>query len=108
MFDLFSHKKLNVEAAKKFWVWFEENEEWIIANFKSTPMDVLNAIYAVLDPVFPYKKKNGLEFQFGFHDGRGEFEFFHARQRALKRDAEILRDMMPEKIAARWSFVIDK
>ena len=108
MFDLFFKKKIDIAAAKYFWGWFEENEEWIIANWKINSMDVLNAIYAVLDPVFPYKKKNGLEFQFGFHEGRGEFEFFHARQRALKRDAEILRSMMPEKIAARWTFIIDK
>ncbi|MBO5967549.1 MAG: hypothetical protein J6S14_03495 [Clostridia bacterium] len=108
MFDLFSKKKIDIEAAKYFWVWFEEQEEWIIANWKTSSMDVLNAIYAVLDPVFPYEKKNGLEFQFGFHDGKGEFEFFHARQPALKRDAETLKSMMPEKIAERWTFIIDK
>ena len=30
MFSLFSKKAMNEEAAKSFWSWFEEKEEWII------------------------------------------------------------------------------
>lgn len=30
MFSLFTKKVMNEEAAKPFWIWFAEKEEWII------------------------------------------------------------------------------
>ena len=30
MFSFFAKKEMNVDAAKSFWAWFEEKEEWIM------------------------------------------------------------------------------
>lgn len=107
MLGLFSKKEMDVNAAKSFWSWFANNEEWIISNLKTHGMDVVWAIDAQIKPVFPYFKKE-LEFQLGYNDGQGEFFFFHFGNKNLIKDAEVLADMMPEQIAARWTFIAEK
>ena len=106
MFGLFTKKEMNLEAAKAFWGWFTEKEEWIIANIKTNGMDVVWAVDAVLKPVFPYFKKE-LEFQMGFNDGKGEFFFFHLGNKNLMRDAEAFAAMMPESLKENWKFIIE-
>lgn len=107
MFGLFAKKEMNIAAAKAFWAWFSEQEAWIIENLPTNGMDVVWAIDARIKPVFPYFKKE-LEFQLGFHDGKGEFFFFHFGNRNLIRDAGVLKSMMPASLAERWTFVMEQ
>lgn len=104
--SIFAKKEMDIIAAKNFWEWFSVNEEWIKNNIKTNGMDVIWAIDAQIKPVFPYFKKE-LEFQLGFNDGIGEFFFFHFNNKYLKRDAEILKNMMPEKLTETWNVVLD-
>ena len=76
MFSLFDRKIMNEEAAKSFWVWFTENEEWVINCIANHDSAFVWAIDERLKPVFPYFKGE-LEFQLGYSDGVGEFFFFH-------------------------------
>lgn len=103
MFVFFKKKEIDMQAAKAFWNWFTENEQWIINNFPQNGLDVIYAMDDRLTPVFPYFKKQ-LEFQYGYHDGKGEIEFFHLHNKYLIRDSEILKSMMPECLKARWTF----
>ncbi len=107
MFHLFGKKEMDKIAAKNFWVWFVENEEWIVGNIKTNGMEVVDMVDAEMKPIFPYYKKE-LEFQIGFHEGKGEFFIFYMGNKNLKRDAEILKGMMPAKLSERWTFVIEK
>ncbi len=104
---LFSKKEMNVAAAKAFWAWFAEKEEWIKANLGVNGMDVVWAIDAELKPVFPYFKKE-IEFQLGFNDGRGEFFFFHFGNKNLIRDGKALAEMMPDDLKTRWTIILEK
>ena len=104
---LFSKNEMNVAAAKAFWTWFAEQEEWILANLKTNGMDVVWAIDARIKPVFPYFKKE-LEFQLGFNEGKGEFFFFHFGNKHLMRDGERLAEMMPEGLRGRWTVILEK
>lgn len=104
--SIFAKKEMDIIAAKNFWEWFSVNEEWIKNNIKTNGMDVIWAIDAQIKPVFPYFKKE-LEFQLGFNDGIGEFFFFHFNNKYLKRDAEILKNMMPEKLTETWNVILD-
>ena len=52
MFNLFSKKEMKVEAAKAFWSWFAENEEWIITTSKTDGMKVVWAVDEKIKPVF--------------------------------------------------------
>ncbi len=104
---LFGKKEMDKIAAKNFWIWFSENEEWILQNLKSNGMAVVETIDAELKPLFPYFKEE-LAFQLGFHDGKGEFFFFYMGNKNLKRDAEILKSMMASKLMSRWTFIIEK
>ena len=106
MLGLFAKKEMNDEAAKAFWSWFADNEEWIIANIKTNGMQVVLAVDAQLKPVFPYFKKE-LEFQMGYNNGVGEFFFFHLGNKYLMRDGETLGSMMPEKLKGNWKFIIE-
>ncbi|MBO5895655.1 MAG: hypothetical protein J6Q83_00015 [Clostridia bacterium] len=103
---LFSKKEMDVNAAKSFWNWFCNNEEWIKNNVESNGMDVIWAIDEQIKPVFPYFKKE-LEFQLGYNDGVGEFFFFHFNDKTLKRDAEAFKSMLPEKLAEVWTVILD-
>ena len=107
MFGLFAKKEMDLNAAKAFWKWFAEKEDWITGNIKTNGMAIIWAIDEQLKPVFPYFKKE-LEFQLGFNDGQGEFFFFHFGNKNLMRDAETLKSMMPAELAERWMFIMDK
>ena len=43
MFSLFAKKAMNEAAAKSFWMWFEENEEWIISCITNHAAGVTDA-----------------------------------------------------------------
>ncbi len=104
---LFSKKEMDIAAAKSFWAWFSEHEEWMIANLRTNGMEVIWAIDAQIKPVFPYFKKE-LEFQLGFNQGKGEFFFFHFGNKDLVRDAETLADLMPTELKQRWVFIAER
>ena len=107
MFNLFSKKAMNKEAAKAFWTWFEAKEEWIMDCLAKHDSAFVWAIDVELKPVFPYFKGE-LEFQLGCNDGVGEFFFFHFGKKELARDGEILGTMMPPQIAGRWKFILEE
>ncbi len=107
MFTLFSKKNMNEEAAKAFWVWFEEQESWIIDCIAEHDSAFVWAIDERLKPVFPYFKKE-LEFQLGYNDGIGEFFFFHFGKKELIRDAETFGKMMPSAITKNWKFIFER
>ena len=107
MFPLFAKKIMDEDAAKSFWMWFVEKEDWIsncIANHDSA---FVWAIDERLKPVFPYFKGE-LEFQLGYHDGVGEFFFFHFGKKELARDGETLGKLMPMEISEKWHFILEK
>ena len=107
MFSLFAKKAMNEAAAKSFWMWFEENEEWIISCITNHDSAFVWAIDERLKTVFPYFKGE-LEFQLGYNEGVGEFFFFHFGKKELIRDGETLGKLMPAEIAKRWQFILDK
>ena len=39
--SLWAKKEMDLMAAKQFWKWFEENEQWMIENIKTNGMDVV-------------------------------------------------------------------
>lgn len=107
MFAFWAKKEMNTDAAKSFWIWFEENEKWIIDCIVKHDSDFVWAIDERLKPVFPYF--NGeLEFQLGYNDGVGEFFFFHFGKKELIRDAKLLEKLMPSAIADNWKFICEK
>ncbi|MDD6043892.1 MAG: hypothetical protein PUB87_09120 [Eubacteriaceae bacterium] len=97
---------MNTEAAEAFWEWFEKNEQWIIDNSQENGQDVVWEIDEHIVPVFPYMPEEDIEFQFGYNNGEGVFEFYHLGDKRLMRDGEILKGMMPESLASRWTFEI--
>ena len=107
MFPLFSKKVMNADAAASFWMWFAEQEQWIINCITNHDSAFVWAIDERLKPVFPYFKGE-LEFQLGYNDGVGEFFFFHFGKKELVRDGEALAKMMPEEIAKKWHFILEK
>lgn len=66
MFSLFAKKAMNEEAAKSFWMWFAEKEEWVINCISNHDSAFIWAIDERLKPVFPYFKGE-LEFQLGYN-----------------------------------------
>lgn len=56
MISLFTKKTMNEDLAKSFWVWFEEQEEWIINCITNHDSAFVWAIDERLKPVFPYFK----------------------------------------------------
>ena len=107
MFSVFSKKCMNEDAGRDFWAWFAEQEEWIIECISKRDAAFVWAIDERLKPVFPYFRGE-LEFQLGYNDGVGEFFFFHFGKKDLIRDAQILGEMMPDAIAKKWQFVLEK
>ncbi len=107
MFSLFSKKVMNEDAAKSFWIWFAEKEEWIINCITNQDTSFLWAMDERLKPIFPYFKGE-LEFQLGYNNEAGEFFFFHFGKKVLSRDGETLGKMMPEEISKRWKFILEK
>jgi len=100
---LFTKREMDTAAAEHFWQWFAENEERIIEALAVYDMGIVREIDEHLVPVFPYYKEE-LEFQLGFHEGAGEFIFFHLEHKYLQRDGEAFCAMMPESLRQRWSF----
>ena len=107
MFSMFSKKSMNEDAAKSFWLWFEEQEDRIINCIANNDSDFIWAIDERLKPVFPYFKGE-LEFQLGYNNGVGEFFFFHFGEKQLVLDGEALGKMMPVEIAKKWKFILEK
>ena len=107
MFGLFAKKVMNEEAAKSFWKWFVEKEEWIISCISNHDSTFIWAIDEKLKPVFPYFKGE-LEFQLGYNNSVGEFFFFHFGNKDLARDGEALGRMMPPEIANKWKLILEK
>lgn len=107
MFPLFAKKAMNEDAAKSFWMWFVEKEDWIIHCIDNHDSAFVWAIDERLKPVFPYFKGE-LEFQLGYNDGVGEFFFFHFGKKDLVRDGETLGKMIPMEIAKKWHFILEK
>lgn len=104
--SFFSKKEMDTNAAKEFWNWFSEKEEWIKSNINTNGTDVIWAIDEQIKPVFPYFKKE-LEFQLGYNDGVGEFFFFHFNDKNLMRDAETFKNMIPAKLSENWTIITD-
>ncbi len=107
MFSFIIKKVMNENAAKSFWQWFIEKEEWIITCITNQDSSFVWAIDEKLKPVFPYFRGE-LEFQLGYNNGNGEFFFFHLGKKNLVRDGESLGKLMPEEIAKRWNFILEK
>ncbi len=108
MFSLFSARKgMNKKAARAFWRWFEDREEWIISHLGSGSHIIVWVIDEHLKPIFPYFKGE-LEFQLGFNEGKGEFFFYHFGDEHLKKDADVLGQMMPASMSKRWTFSTDE
>ncbi len=103
---MFFHQKADEEMMKSFWVWFEQNEEWIIATYKTDGMAVVNAVDQKLSPAFVCHRVE-IEFQLGYNHGHGEFFFFDLNKRALRKDAERLASLMPAKLQENWTFIIE-
>ena len=104
-FQLTKKKEMNLNAAKMFWQWFEENERSIIERYKTDPRRLVFEIDQKLRPIFPYYNRE-LEFQLGFNEGRGEFFFFHMNNRHLIRDGDTLGALMPESVKQRWRYIL--
>ena len=107
MFALPAKKVMNEEAAKSFWEWFAEKEEWIIDCISNHDSAFVWAIDEKLKPIFPYFKGE-LEFQLGYNNGVGEFFFFHFGKKELARDGEALGKMMPSEIAKNWQLILEE
>ncbi len=99
----FSKKEADKIAAKNFWLWFAEHEAMITEAIENHSTDIAWTVDAELKPVFPYFKKE-LEFSLS----AGEITFFHMGNKNLRRDAEMLKAMIPTALAERWTFVIEK
>lgn len=108
MFRKFRRKEMNRMAAESFWQWFMEHEQWIIENIDKNAQSVVWAIDEQFVPIFPYMSGEEIEFQFGFNGGKGEFFFFHLDDKALIRDGEILKTMMPDSLRKRWTFILEE
>lgn len=103
---LFIKKEMDCAAAETFWQWFAENEDRIIEALAVYDMDIVRELDDRLAPVFPYYKEE-LEFQLGFHEGEGEFIFFHLGERHLQQHSEALVSMMPRSLRERWRFTVE-
>ena len=107
MFGFFKKKEMDVAAAESFWTWYAENDSVLMDKLKAQSMDIVDLIDSHLSPIFPYRKN--LEFQLGgLIDGKYEFLFFHCGNKNLKRDAEVLKNMMPTELADHIDFKIEK
>ena len=107
MFSIFSKKRMDETAAKNFWAWFEEKESWIVECIYNHDQSFIWEIDKRLKPVFSYFERE-LEFQLGYNDVAGELFFFHFDDRKLKKDAAAFGKMMPEDVANRWTFILEK
>ncbi len=107
MFSFFAKKEMNLDAARAFWAWFEQQEAWIVERIEKGDSAFVWAIDRGLKPVFPYFKGE-LEFQLGYHEGMGEFFFFHLGKKELIRDGKTLGELMPPAVATHWKFILER
>ncbi len=106
MFSFLTKKRMNKDAAKAFWEWFEEEEAWIIDCISKNDSSVIWAVDEKLKLAFPYFRDE-LEFQLGFNGGCGEFFFFHDYKRELILDSEKFGELMTQEIASRWNYIVE-
>ena len=106
MFSFLSKKRMNEEAAKAFWMWFEKEEAWIIDCISKNDSSVIWAVDEKLKLAFPYYSDE-IEFQLGFNNEQGEFFFFHDYRKELMKDSEKFGALMTPKIASRWSYIVE-
>lgn len=104
---LFAKKNINMDAVDLFWVWFLENEQWIIDNFDDRGLEIVKEMSSRLKPIFP-DFKGQIEFDFTFFKGAGEFNFYHNNKNYLLNGSKILIDKMPIEISQRWTFSVSR
>ena len=110
MFNIFKKNKMDMEAAKNFWTWFEEKEEWLIEQNSLSDNDKhIWEIDKYLTPILPYVKRE-LEFMMGFDDHAGKWELvlFDFGDKNINRDYETLKRMMPDKYKEKWMITIEE
>ena len=107
MLGFFRKKAMDMEAAKSFWNWFLQKEEWIKETVNTDGMSVVWAVDAQLKPVFSYFKGE-IEFQLGYNDGVDEFFFFHMGDQNLLHDGQMLGEMMPAALREKWTFILNE
>ena len=80
----------------------------IIAAF-SDPSDegrrvheLIEKLAARLSPVFPYERKENIQFELGCNEGVSELFLFHLNRRPLRMDQERLLARMPESQHGNW------
>lgn len=96
-------------AAERFWQWFLDNEQTIIAKLSGEDaVDVVSLVDERITPVFPYLPGKDIQFQLGFHEGKGEFFFYHNDYEKLQADGESFGSMMPDELNQRWTFLLQK
>lgn len=97
-------------AAADFWQWFAREEDRIAA-MAAAGGEAGAAIVGELDrhltPIFPYERGDNIHFQLGCNDGVKEFFFYHRNDPRLHRDAQRLKDRMPQPLAESWRFSIE-
>ena len=100
---------MDEEAAASFWRWFEAEEGRIaekVAGGGSEAKAVIDEIDRHLSPVFPYERRDHIQFQLGCNGGVKEFFFYHHDNPKLLRDAQRLRSAMPQELSA-WTFHLE-
>lgn len=109
MINIFQKNKMDMEAAQKFWRWFEEKEEWLIEQNSLSSHEHIWEIDKYLTPILPYVKRE-LEFMMGFDDlaGKWELVLFDFGDKNINRDYETLKRMMPDKYKEKWMITIEE
>ncbi len=106
MFSIRKKVIVNEQAIDEFWLWFVENENWIIEEQRTDGHNIICAIDEKLKPVFDGYRKE-LEFNYGFNKGKGEFFFCDSRNRNLRLCAEKIIAKVPQILKERWVFSIE-
>ena len=106
MFSVLRRKRIKIDEAKSFWVWFDTEEEWIIDCISKNDASVIWEVDKRIKAVFPYFRDE-LEFQLGFNNGRGEFFFYHDYRKELMKDSAKFGALMTPKIAGRWKYIVE-
>lgn len=107
MFGIFKKKEMNISAAKSFWDWYLQHDALLTNKMKSPTIDIIYLIDSQLSPVFPYFKDMQFEVG-GYKDGKYEFILFHCGNKNLARDAETLKNMMPNELSDHIIFKIEE
>ena len=112
--------EMNLAAAEAFWKWFAteqkgieeavnyfDDEDYSDSDALESAMDELNATSDRLLKCFPYVKKIKTESE-KITAGTKKFRYVvrYGKDEDLKRDAEKVGQMMPEKIAETWEWEV--